>query len=57
MLTKSMRLAYLVLAALFAGTTHAEEGDYSSLQTLWNLAFPPGPTIPCAPARRPARMD
>jgi hypothetical protein len=41
-----MRLAYLVLAALFAGTTHAEEGDYSSLQTLWNLAFPPGPDNP-----------
>ena len=46
MLTKSMRLAYLVLATLFASAAHAEEGDYSALQTLWNLAFPPGPDNP-----------
>ena len=46
MLKQSMRLACLVLAALFAGAAHAEEGDYSSLQTLWNLAFPPGPDNP-----------
>ena len=46
MLKQSMRLACLVLAALFAGTAHAEEGDYSALQTLWNLAFPPGPDNP-----------
>ena len=46
MFNKSMRLTCLVLAALFVGTAHAEEGDYSALQTAWNLLFPPGPDNP-----------
>src|SRR5688572_17256483 len=52
---RSNRLLWLGVAAALAAAasgTHAEPGDYSTLQTARNLLFPPGPSHPVTPAER-----